>query len=88
MPYDIEWSRDRSTIGISMDDSMDLWVKAPVDAIVEDVEAVLEEKKSWILETLYGLSEQSDLPFNKELHSRYLFSSPDRTDKPLVRVIC
>ena len=43
VPYDIKWSRDRSTIGISIG----LRVKAPVNATVVDVKGVLEEKKSW-----------------------------------------
>jgi hypothetical protein len=32
----------------------------------DDVEDVLEDKRQWILETLYGLAEQEDPPLDKE----------------------
>ena len=66
VPYEVEWSPNRSTIGLSMDASMELVVRAPVEASLEDVENILEEKRQWILETLYGLAEQEDLPLDKE----------------------
>lgn len=66
VPYEIEWSPDRSTIGLSMDGSMELLVRAPVEASLDDIEAVLADKKQWILETLYGLAEQDDPPLDKE----------------------
>lgn len=66
VPYEIEWSPDRSTIGLSMDGSMELTVRAPVEASLDDVEEVLAGKKQWILETLYGLAEQDDPPLDKE----------------------
>ncbi len=49
-----------------MDGSMELAVRAPTSATVDDVEDVLEKKKQWILETLYGLVEQDDPPLDKE----------------------
>ncbi|MXR19236.1 M48 family metallopeptidase [Halobacterium bonnevillei] len=66
VPYEIEWSTDRETIGLSMDGSMELTVRAPVSATINDVEAVLEDKQQWVLETLYGLAEQEDPPLDKE----------------------
>lgn len=69
VPYEIEWSRDRSTFGLSMDHSMELSVKAPLDASLDDVEEVLDDKREWILKTLYGLSEQEDPPLDKEFLS-------------------
>jgi predicted metal-dependent hydrolase len=69
VPYEIEWSDERDTVGLSMDGSMELTVKAPVDTSLTDVETVLEDKRQWILETLYGLSEQQDPPLNKEFLS-------------------
>lgn len=66
VPYETEWSPDRSTIRISMDGSMELTVRAPVDASLDDIEAVLADKRQWILETLYGLAEQDDPPLDKE----------------------
>lgn len=69
VPYEITWSQERSTIELSMDSSMELAVKAPVDACTEDVEQVLDDKKEWILKTLYGLSEQKNPPLDKEFLS-------------------
>lgn len=66
VPYEVEWSTDRSTISLSMDSSMELIIRSPVEASLEDVEDVLQEKKQWILETLYGLAEQEDPPLDKE----------------------
>lgn len=66
VPYEIEWSPDRSTVGLSMDDSMELSVRAPVEASLGDIEEVLADKKQWILETLYGIAEQDDPPLDKE----------------------
>lgn len=48
---------------------MELTVRAPTDAIEEDVREVLNDRKPWLLETLYGLSEQEDPPLNKEFLS-------------------
>lgn len=69
IPYEIEWSRDRSTIGLSLDSSMELTVTAPIDATTEEVTEVLEQKKEWLLETLYGLAKQTEPPFDKEFLS-------------------
>lgn len=66
VPYEIEWSPDRTTIGLSMDGSMELTVRAPVEASLDDIEEVLADKQQWILETLYGLAEQDDPPLDKE----------------------
>lgn len=69
IPYEIEWTGDRSTIGLSMDSSMELTVRAPLETTEEDVEEVLAEKQQWLLETLYGLAEQEDPPLDKEFLS-------------------
>lgn len=69
VPYEIEWSPDRSTIGLFLDSSMELTVKAPVDATTEDVREILDRKKEWLLDTLYGLAEQAEPPFDKEFLS-------------------
>lgn len=69
VPYEIEWSPERETVGLSMESEMELLVRAPTDATLEDIECVLEEKKQWILETLYGIAEQQDPPLNKEFLS-------------------
>ncbi|MCD2200795.1 M48 family metallopeptidase [Halobacterium sp. KA-4] len=49
-----------------MDGSMELTVRAPVSATVEEVEDVLADRKQWILETLYGVADQEDPPLDKE----------------------
>lgn len=69
VPYEIEWTQDRETIGLSMDSEMELLVRAPTDATLEDVEEVLDDKKQWVLETLYGIAEQQDPPLDKEFLS-------------------
>ncbi|MFC6757900.1 MULTISPECIES: M48 family metallopeptidase [Haloarcula] len=69
VPYEIDWSEDRETIGLSIDSSMELTVQAPMSATLSDVESTLDDKQPWILETLYGLGEQSDPPLDKEFLS-------------------
>lgn len=69
VPYRIEWSPDRSTVSLSLDSSMELTVRAPVDCTQEDVTEVLDSRRQWLLETLYGLSEQRDPPLEKEFLS-------------------
>jgi predicted metal-dependent hydrolase len=67
VPDEIEWSPQRETIGLSIETDMELLVRAPLDASLDDVEEVLEDKKQWILETLYGISEQEDPPPKQEV---------------------
>jgi len=69
VPYEIDWSLERSTIGLRMNDSMELCVRAPMEASLDDVEEALAEKKQWILKTIYGFAEQADTPGKKEFLS-------------------
>lgn len=69
VPYEVRYSEDRETIGLTIDESMELTVKAPITATLEDVEGVLDDRKEWILEKLYGLAEQADTPRQKEFLS-------------------
>ena len=69
VPYEIEWTTDRETISLSMESDMELLVRAPTNATLEDVDDVLEKKQQWILETLYGIAEQQDPPLDKEFLS-------------------
>lgn len=69
VPYSIEWSGERSTIGLSMDEFMELTIRAPLSASEEDVEAAIGSRKDWILRTLYGIEEESDAPLDKEFVS-------------------
>lgn len=66
VPYEIDWVEDRETIGLSVDQSLELTVRAPMTATTDDVEDVLESRHEWILEKLYGLQEQSEPPYPKE----------------------
>jgi len=66
VPYEIRYSEDRETFGLSLDESMKLEVRAPISAKIADIEEVLEDRKEWILEKLYGLAEQADTPRQKE----------------------
>ncbi|ELY62311.1 M48 family metallopeptidase [Natronococcus jeotgali] len=69
IPYEVDWSRDRETIGLSLDHSLELTVRAPMTATLDDIETVLENRSEWLLEKLYGLKEQSEPPYSKEFLS-------------------
>lgn len=66
VPYTIDWSEDRETIGLSIDKSLELTVTAPITATVADVEEVLESRQEWLLQKLYRLKEQEEPPYPKE----------------------
>lgn len=66
VPYQIDWSESRETFGLRIDDSMELTVRAPISASLGEVEGVLESRQEWILEKLYGLSEQESPPYPRE----------------------
>lgn len=66
VPYEIDWSDDRETTGLRIDESLELTVRAPMSATIDDVEAVLESRQEWILEKLFGLAEQESPPYPKE----------------------
>jgi len=69
VPYSVSWSSDRSTIGLALDQSMELEVTAPPTASEADIEEALYDKKDWILRTLAGLAEQERPPSEKEFLS-------------------
>lgn len=66
VPYTIDWSEDRETMGLSIDASLELTVKAPMTATVAEVEEVLDSRQEWLLQKLYGLKEQEGPPYPKE----------------------
>jgi len=66
IPYTIDWSEGRESIGLSIDSSLELTVTAPMKATVADVESVLDSRQEWLLEKLYGLQEQEEPPYPKE----------------------
>jgi predicted metal-dependent hydrolase len=69
VPYRIDWSEGRETMSLSIDESLELTVTAPMTATLADVESVLESRQEWILEKLYGLKEQAGPPYPKEYMS-------------------
>lgn len=69
VPYEVRYSEGRETIGLSLDESMELTVTAPMTATLADIEEVLDNRQEWILEKLYGLAEQADTPRDKEFLS-------------------
>jgi predicted metal-dependent hydrolase len=66
VPYTIDWSENRETVSLSIDESLELTVTAPMTATTGDVEAVLESRQEWLLDKLYGLKEQEGPPYPKE----------------------
>lgn len=66
VPYSIDWSENRETMSLSIDESLELTVTAPMSATVDDVESVLDSRQEWILEKLWGLKEQEGPPYPKE----------------------
>jgi predicted metal-dependent hydrolase len=56
-------------MGLSIDASLELTVKAPMTATVAEVEEVLDSRQEWLLEKLYGLKEQEGPPYPKEYMS-------------------
>lgn len=66
VPYSIDWSEGRETVTLSIDESLELTVRAPMTATSDEIEAVLDSKQEWILQKLYGLEEQEGPPYPKE----------------------
>jgi predicted metal-dependent hydrolase len=66
VPYTIDWAEGRETMSLSIDESLELTVTAPMNATVDDVESVLADRQEWVLEKLYGLEEQEGPPYPKE----------------------
>jgi predicted metal-dependent hydrolase len=69
VPYTIDWSEGRETIGLSIDKSLQLTITAPMTATVADVEDVVDSRQEWLLQKLYGLKEQEGPPYPKEYMS-------------------
>lgn len=69
IPYTIDWSEGRETMSLSIDESLEVTVTAPMSATFDDVETVLDSRQEWLLEKLYGLKEQEGPPYPKEYMS-------------------
>ena len=66
VPYEIRWSPDRQSIGLSLSSSSELTVTAPSSAGLDEIEAMLEKKKPWLLRKLRSVGEQEAPPQPKE----------------------
>ncbi len=66
VPYTIDWSEERETMSLRIDESLELTVTAPMTATTADVEEVLDARQEWIIEKLYRLQEQEGPPYPKE----------------------
>jgi predicted metal-dependent hydrolase len=53
-------------MSLSIDESLELTVTAPMSVTTEEVEDVLDSRQEWLLEKLYGLKEQEGPPYPKE----------------------
>lgn len=69
VPYSIDWSEGRETVNLSLDDSLELTVTAPMTTTVDEIESVLDSRQEWLLEKLYELKEQERPPYPKEYMS-------------------
>lgn len=68
VPYQVKWS-DRESIGIAVEPSKEIEVRAPKSASTDEIRDALEEKKIWILEKIQGFEEQEQPPKDKEFLS-------------------
>ncbi|AFO57286.1 MULTISPECIES: hypothetical protein [unclassified Natrinema] len=55
IPYEINWCDDRETVGLSLDQSLELTVRAPMAATIGEIEDVLESRQEWLLEKPHQL---------------------------------
>lgn len=69
VPYEISWSHKRSSVGLAIDQSMKLDVKAPISSTLEEIEEVLEQKKSWLLDKIHDFKGQKEAPRDKDFLS-------------------
>jgi predicted metal-dependent hydrolase len=69
VPYSVDWSEGRESVSLSIDESLELTVTAPMAMTSDEIEEVLESRHEWILEKLYGLKEQTGPPYPKEYMS-------------------
>ncbi|OUJ18040.1 putative metal-dependent hydrolase [Methanonatronarchaeum thermophilum] len=69
IPYKVIWSEKRASIGISIDDSMELKVKAPTNTSFNEIKNVLDKKKKWILNKIKRFEEQKPPSLEKEFLS-------------------
>lgn len=66
VPYSIEWSDNRETIGISLNPDRELTVTAPPSATLDEARDVLDQRKPWILEKLKEIDDREEPPKHRE----------------------
>ncbi|RMB25174.1 M48 family metallopeptidase [Haloplanus aerogenes] len=54
IPYTVDRESGRETIDLSLTGDAELVVRAPVDATTADVAAALDDRRAWLLDSLYG----------------------------------
>lgn len=69
IPYKIRKSPNRSSLALSINNSKELIVKIPKNSDVSRIENFLERKKSWVVEKMSEIDEQSQKPKEKEFLS-------------------
>ncbi|MFB6101467.1 MAG: M48 family metallopeptidase [Haloplanus sp.] len=60
VPYTVDHEAGRTAVACSMTGEMELRVRAPADATAAAIESALDDRRTWIMDTLYGLSERPD----------------------------
>lgn len=60
VPYTVDRVPGRSTVDLSMTGDVELVVRAPPGATAADVEVALDDRRTWLLDSLYGLGDRRD----------------------------
>ena len=60
VPYTVECESGLAGVRPSMTAAAELVVRAPPAATAADVEAALDDRRAWLLDSLYGLVERHD----------------------------
>ena len=60
LPYTVERDPGLATVTPSMTDEATLRIRAPSDATAADIGAALDDRRAWVLDALYGLTERRD----------------------------
>jgi len=69
IPYEVDWSPDRDSLGLTINNSQDLTVKAPTRSNCSDIEEFLDRKKNWIIEKRSEVEDIKKKPLEKEFKS-------------------
>ena len=69
VPYSVEWTEERETIGLKLNSEKEVEVRSPVELDIEDIEETLDKKKPWILEKINRIEDETWPPKSKEFLS-------------------